>query len=94
MLSWRYIEPYLPPRGTVLDVGGERGKWAIPIAECGLEGVLYDLSKGTREVSRRKIRERGLEEPISLVQGDIHKTAFPDGRFDFVPAEGVIDTLH
>ena len=90
-LTWRYIEPYLPPTGLVLDAGGGTGKWAIPIAEKGLKVMLLDISTGMLEVARRKVKERGLEERISLVQGDIHEMNFPDGHFDFVLAEGVLE---
>jgi len=90
-LTWRCIEPYLPPTGLVLDAGGGTGKWAIPIAERGLKVVLLDISAGMLEVARRKIQERGLEGRVSLVQGDIHGMDFPDGHFDFVLAEGVLE---
>jgi len=43
-LTWRYIEPYLPRDGLVLDAGGRTGKWAIPIAQRGLQVVLLDIS--------------------------------------------------
>ncbi|MGQ9595925.1 MAG: class I SAM-dependent methyltransferase [Thermoproteota archaeon] len=44
-ITWRYIEPYLPEEGIVLDAGGGTGKWTIPIAEKGLKVILYDISK-------------------------------------------------
>lgn len=91
-LTWRCIEPYLPPTGLVLDAGSGTGKWAIPIAERGLKVVLLDISAGMLEVARRKIQERGLEGRVSLVQGDIHEMDFPDRHFDFVLAEGVSNT--
>lgn len=91
-LTWRCIEPYLPPTGLVLDAGSGTGKWAIPIAERGLKVVLLDISAGILEVARRKIQERGLEGRVSLVQGDIHEMDFPDRHFDFVLAEGVSNT--
>jgi len=90
-LTWRCIEPYLPPTGLVLDAGSGTGKWAIPIAERGLKVVLLDISAGILEVARRKIQERGLEGRVSLVQGDIHGMDFPDRHFDFVLAEGVLE---
>ena len=36
-LTWRYIEPFLPRTGVVLDAGGGTGKWSIPIAKKGLK---------------------------------------------------------
>jgi ubiquinone/menaquinone biosynthesis C-methylase UbiE len=49
-ITWRYIEPYLPKKGLILDAGGGTGKWAIPMAERGLKVVIYDISKEMLEI--------------------------------------------
>jgi len=90
-LTWRHLKPYLPSTGLVLDAGGGTGKWAIPIAKRGLKVILLDLSKGMLEVARKKLKERGLEDRISLIQGDIHALEFPNEHFEFVLAEGVLE---
>ena len=87
-ITWRYIEPYLPPQGLVLDAGGGTGKWTIPIAKRGLRVVLYDISREMLEVARRKIRAEGLEDLVEIRQGDVCKIDYPDETFDFVLAEG------
>jgi len=87
-ITWRYIEPYLPEKGVVLDAGGGTGKWTIPIAESGLRVVLYDISKEMLDVARRKIKERQLEDLVTFKEGDICEIDFPENHFDFVLAEG------
>lgn len=87
-ITWRYIEPYLPDDGVVLDAGGGTGKWTLPIAEKGLRVVLYDMSVGMLRVARKKAIERGLDNLVTFKEGDIRDISYPDNTFDFVLAEG------
>jgi len=87
-LTWRYIEPYLPNTGVVLDAGGGTGKWSIPIAKKGLSVVMCDISQDMLNVASRKVKETGLEGRVSFRQGDICNLPFGDNSFDFVLAEG------
>lgn len=87
-ITWCYIEPYLPEKGVVLDAGGGTGKWTIPIAEKGLQVVLYDVSRAMLNVARRKIKEKQFENMVTFKEGDICKIDFPDNCFDFILAEG------
>jgi len=87
-ITWRYIGPYLPIKGTVLDAGGGTGRWTIPIAERGLRVVLYDISSQMLEVARKKIKEEGLGHLVTFEEGDICDLNHDDDSFDFVLAEG------
>jgi len=87
-LTWRYIEPYLPQSGVVLDAGGGTGKWCIPIARKGLRVVICDISQDMLNVASLKVKENGLEGKVSFRQGDICSPPFCDNSFDFVLAEG------
>ncbi|MBO3841587.1 MAG: class I SAM-dependent methyltransferase [Candidatus Brockarchaeota archaeon] len=87
-ITWRYIEPYLPESGVVLDAGGGTGKWTIPIVEKGLKVILYDISREMLNVARRKIMEERLENMVVFKEGDICEIGFPENHFDFVLAEG------
>ncbi|MEM2087827.1 MAG: methyltransferase domain-containing protein [Thermoproteota archaeon] len=87
-ITWRYIEPYLPEKGAVLDAGGGTGKWTIPIAEKGLKVVLYDISREMLNMARRKIMEKHLENMVVFKEGDICEIDYPTNYFDFVLAEG------
>jgi ubiquinone/menaquinone biosynthesis C-methylase UbiE len=87
-ITWRYIEPYLPTDGLVLDAGGGTGKWSIPIAEKGLQVIVYDISKEMLDIALKKAKEVKLEKSIITREGDICNIDFPDDHFDFVLAEG------
>lgn len=87
-ITWRFIEPYLPKKGLILDAGGGTAKWAVPMAEKGLKVVVYDISKAMLDVALRKVKERHLEELVQVKEGDVCNIGFPDNHFDFVLAEG------
>jgi len=87
-ITWRFIEPFLPEKGLVLDAGGGTGRWAIPIANRGLSVIVYDISEEMLDIASRKAEEEGLSNLISTLEGDLRDMRFPDGAFDFVLAEG------
>lgn len=87
-LTWRYIEPFLPHTGVVLDAGGGTGKWSIPIAKKGLNVVLFDISQDMLNVASAKAKKSGLQDHVSFRQGDICNMPFGNNSFDFVLAEG------
>lgn len=88
-VTWRYLEPYLPKKrdAIVLDAGGGTGRWAIPMAKKGLNVVLVDISDGMLNVARKKVRAEGLEEKVTIRQGDITKLEYADEMFDLVFCE-------
>ncbi|MEM3026583.1 MAG: class I SAM-dependent methyltransferase, partial [Thermoproteota archaeon] len=87
-ITWRYIEPYLPKSGVVLDAGGGTGKWTIPMVKKGLKVVLYDISREMLNVARLKIMGEQLENMVVFKEGDICEIDFPENHFNFVLAEG------
>jgi len=46
--------------------------------------VGIDISEGMLEIGRKKIKDIGLEEKISLIKGDSENIHFPDNSFDAV----------
>lgn len=87
-LTWRYIEPFLPRAGVVLDAGGGTGKWSIPIAKKGLKVVIFDISQDMLNAASAKAKKSGLQGLVSFRRGDICDMPFRDNSFDFVLAEG------
>jgi len=89
VITWKYLEPYLPKNtdAVVLDAGGGTGRWSIPMAKKGLDVVLVDISEGMLDVASRKIKGAGLEDKITIEQGDISKLEYPDETFDLVFCE-------
>ncbi len=57
--------------------------WTISLAEqSGGEVVGLDFSSNMLDVGREKIRQRGLDKQIDLVQGNAMQLPFEDDRFD------------
>lgn len=76
------LREYLPPEGEVLDAGGGAGRYAVWLAARGYEVTLVDPSEGQRVVARTQVAERGLEDSVTIREGDIRDLAFDGGRFD------------
>jgi len=87
-ITWRYIEPYLPTSGVVLDAGGGTGKWSVPIAKKGLKVILFDISQEMLNVASGNVKENDVDNLVSFRKGDICCMPFADRTFDFVLAEG------
>jgi len=88
-ITWRYIEPYLPKRESiVLDAGGGTGKWSVPMAKKGLKVIVCDISKDMLKVARQRLKQENLDNSVSLVQGDICRIPFLNNYFEFILAEG------
>ena len=70
----------------ILDVATGTGDFAIglynKIKPDAVMGI--DLSQGMLDVARRKVEKRGLQDFISLQQGDCLALPFKDGDFDAV----------
>ncbi len=74
----------------VLDVGGGSGVYSMSFARAkeGLEAVVFDLP-GVTEIARRHIREAGLENRITAVEGNYLTDDLGSG-FDMVFFSAVI----
>jgi len=88
-ITWKYVEPYVPtdPNKIVLDAGGGTGRWAIRIATKGCKVVLIDSSERMLKDADKKVKERGLQQKITLKKGDIAKTGYADETFDMILCE-------
>ncbi len=75
----------------VLDAGGGTGKWAIILAELGLEVTLMDASPHMLEQAVNSFQTKDL--PIRIIEGNIEDTEFEDQEFDLVFAEGGVISL-
>ncbi len=56
----RFLQPWLPPSATVLDVGAGGGRYALPLAERGVRVTAVEPSEGMRGVLAEAASERGL----------------------------------
>ena len=70
---------------TVLDIGGGYGGSARHIARRhDAEVVSLNLSEVQNARARRKNAERGLDDRVTVVDGDFENIPFDDGHFDIV----------
>lgn len=91
-LTWKYLKPYLPRQSNavVLDAGGGTGRWSIPIAETGCRVHLVDISEGMLRQAEEKIRQKGLQDKITVRRGNITKLDYANETFDLVFADQVL----
>lgn len=95
---WSSLQSVLADRATderarVLDCGGGSGSLAVPLAACGADVTVVDVSIDALGTLARRAAEAGVSDAVSGVQGEAETltTLFPEGRFDVVLAHEVLD---
>ena len=75
------IDRYLPPDGSILDIGCGAGRTTFGMYEIGYRRVTgYDLSASMIAAARRTARARG--QPIQFDVGDAVAMPYDDASFD------------
>ncbi|QDU98685.1 class I SAM-dependent methyltransferase [Lignipirellula cremea] len=77
----------LQPGEKVLEIGFGTGNSLIQLAEAvGETGSAHgiDISSGMRDVTQKKLEERGLTDRVSLELGDARQLPYDDNSFDAV----------
>jgi SAM-dependent methyltransferase len=69
-LTWRYLDRYLPPKGTILEVGAATGRYTLELARRGYTLTSVDLSPVMIETCRRRLVDAGLSGLVRLVAAD------------------------
>ncbi len=69
-LTWRYLERYLPPAGTILEVGAATGRYTLELARQGYSVTAVDFSEVELGQCRQRLAEAGLEGQARLVIAD------------------------
>jgi SAM-dependent methyltransferase len=86
-LTKRYLNRYIKPSDTVLDLGGGPGKYSLYLSERGCKVTLADLSPNNVAFALNQARERGL--PLNGIVADGRNLPFmEDGPFDHVLCMG------
>jgi S-adenosylmethionine-dependent methyltransferase len=84
-LTWRYLEGYLPPQGTILEVGAATGRYTVELARRGYRITAVDLSAGLIEKCRQSLIAEGLERQVQLAVADARNLSDVSGQdFDVV----------
>ena len=69
-LTWRYLDQYLPPRASILEIGAATGRYTLELVKRGHTIVAVDMSATLLEQSRRIITAAGLERQVQFVEAD------------------------
>ena len=82
----------LPPSPAIVDLGCGVGGQTLQLAELVASGpiVAIDAHAPSIERLRRTIAERGLQQRIRAVVGDMARPEQPPGSFDLVWSEGAL----
>jgi ubiquinone/menaquinone biosynthesis C-methylase UbiE len=88
LVTIHYLEKYLPPKGTVLEIGGGDGVYAIELAKRGYEVILLDPCPDNIAAARKEIEKQPKDiqdRVIGYVEGCSEGLRmYPDNRFDAV----------
>lgn len=74
-LTWRHLDRYLPPHGSILEIGAATGGYTLPLARRGYTITAVDMSTELLAVCRAKLAAEGLEEQVQLVEADARDLA-------------------
>lgn len=69
-LTWRYLEHYLPPQGSILEVGAATGRYTLELVKRGYALTAVDLSAALLEECRNRIAQEGLESRVRFIVAD------------------------
>ena len=69
-LTWRYLNLYLPGRGSILEIGAATGRYTLELARQGYSITAVDLSPVEIEGCKKRLTEAGLEQQVRLVVAD------------------------
>lgn len=69
-LTWRYLNQYLPPQGSILEVGAGTGRYTLELAKRGYTVTAVDMSAALLEECRKSIADAGLERQVRFILAD------------------------
>jgi S-adenosylmethionine-dependent methyltransferase len=69
-ITWRYLNEYLPPQGSILEVGAATGRYTLELAKRGYTLTSVDLSAALLEEGRKRIADAGLGQKVRFVSAD------------------------
>ncbi|MEE4194863.1 MAG: class I SAM-dependent methyltransferase, partial [Anaerolineae bacterium] len=70
-LTWRYLNQYLPSKGSILEIGAATGSYTIPLAKRGYTITAVDISAKLLDVCRKKLITEGLVQQVQIIEADV-----------------------
>ena len=84
-LTWRYLARYLPPAGSILEIGAGTGRYTLALTRRGYAVTAVDLSAALLERCRRRLEEAQLQDHVQCLVADArHLDAVLTTTFDAV----------
>jgi len=81
----------LPKEGRVLEVGCGTGGLLVAAARAGIAVVGVDVASRWLVAARRRLTDHGLSVPLLAASAD--RLPWPDGHFDTIVADSVLEHL-
>jgi S-adenosylmethionine-dependent methyltransferase len=84
-LTWRYLTRYLPPTGSILEIGAATGRYTLALCKRGYRVTAVDLSAALLERCKLRLQSEQLHEQAQFVVADARDLhAVPATPFDAV----------
>ena len=84
-LTWRYMTRYLPPAGSILEIGAGTGRYTLALCRRGYAVMAVDLSAALLERCKLRLEASGLHKQVQFVVADARDLqAVPATTFDAV----------
>ena len=84
-VTWRYLTRYLPPSGSILEIGAATGRYTAELCRLGYTVTAVDLSAPLLEQCQQRLTEEGMLEQARFVVADARDLhAVPHAAFDAV----------
>jgi ubiquinone/menaquinone biosynthesis C-methylase UbiE len=94
-VALKYVDELsLPKTSPVLEIGCGAGFLALALARRGFTVEAVDHVLAMVELTRRHVRQAGMESRVHVAVEDVHELSFEDESFDLVVSLGVINWLH
>ena len=84
-LTWRYLTRYLPPTGSILEIGAATGRYTLALCRRGYSVTAVDLSAALLEQCKRRLADEELDGQARFIVADARDLhAVPTTAFDAV----------
>ena len=84
-LTWRYLIRYLPPAGSILEIGAATGRYTLALCNRGYSVTAVDLSSALLERCKRRLAAERRDGQVQFIVADARDLhTVPTMAFDAV----------